>query len=178
MALDCKRRSRARAVLSIFWWRLISSLVRRLTYVIRMEPGIQTTQETLEKKSASCRDMAWLLCQALRHLGLATRFASGYLIQLKPDVQALDGPSGTDVDFTDLHAWTEVYLPGAGWVGLGSQPLALFTGEGHIPLCYTPNPSSAAPISGTIEPCESTLNAHHDHHTHRRGTARDQALHG
>ena len=124
-----------------------------ISYTMRMEHGVQSCEQTLELRSGSCRDSAWLLVQVCRHLGIAARFVSGYLIQLAEDSAAADDSTAPKVDSVDLHAWAEVFFPGAGWIGFDPTS-GLLAAEGHIPLACTPTPPQAAPVSGTVEPAE------------------------
>lgn len=144
--------TRARSTVD-FLVTLNGDVERRIDYETRMEPGIRTCDDTLTRGRGSCRDSAWLLAQILRHLGLAARFVSGYLVQLVPDVRPLEGPAGPSRDSAELHAWVETYLPGAGWVGLDPTS-GLLAAEGHLPVAATAEPATAAPISGSVSPAE------------------------
>lgn len=123
-----------------------------IAYQIRLQAGVQPAEVTLRRAMGSCRDSAWLLVQLARGCGLAARFVSGYLAQ----VAGTDNQLKNVVDSLDLHAWAEVYLPGAGWIGLDPTSGMLIT-EGHIPLACTPDPAGAAPVSGTSESAETEL---------------------
>ena len=125
---------------------LTKSVYETISYNQRFEQGVQNTEETLSIQSGSCRDSAWLLVEGLRHLGLASRFVSGYLLQL-------DTENGHQAD---LHAWTEVFIPGAGWIGLDTTS-GLFTGSFHIALAVGPTPEDVAAVQGTTDPCISTM---------------------
>lgn len=121
---------------------------QHLNYTVRLEPGVYSPKETIEKGGGSCRDYSWLLVNMYRMHGIAARFVSGYLIDLNFEVDNKDQLS--------LHAWVEVYLPGAGWLGLDPTSGLLVTAY-YIPLCAVPHYKDAAAISGNTEVCEVSM---------------------
>lgn len=133
--------------------RINQRLSQDIAYVTRLEHGVQPCEDTLRLRSGSCRDSGWLLVQLLRHLGFAARFVSGYLIQLVGD-----GPDAPATDRADLHAWADVYVPGAGWIGFDPTS-GLLAAEGHIPLARSSTHELAAPVTGSVEPCHSEMEA-------------------
>ena len=131
---------------------LINERIRRdIGYSLRMEEGVQSCEDTLRLQNGSCRDSSWLLAQVLRHLGIAARFVSGYLIQLSGSA-----PDAPRTDSADLHAWAEAYVPGAGWIGFDPTS-GMLAAEGHIPLARAATPALAAPVTGSVEPCSSQM---------------------
>ncbi|MEZ4487070.1 MAG: transglutaminase family protein [Cyanobacteriota/Melainabacteria group bacterium] len=131
-----------------FLVNLNATVFKTISYEIRHEPGIQTSEETLARGAGSCRDTALLTMEILRSLGFAARFVSGYLLQEVEEEMKLD-----------LHAWTEVYVPGAGWVGLDGTS-GLLCAEGHIPLACTVTAEQAAPVFGTASGAAVRFDVH------------------
>ncbi|GAB2680394.1 transglutaminase family protein [Aliiglaciecola sp. 3_MG-2023] len=117
---------------------------RDISYVRRDEEGIQSPNLTLASRSGSCRDMAMLFISAVRQLGLAARFVSGYLF---------DPPSSEEGNHSfnravgSMHAWAEVYLPGAGWKGFDPTN-GILANSFFIPTAVSHNPDVIAPIQG------------------------------
>jgi transglutaminase-like putative cysteine protease len=125
-------------------------------YAARDEEGTQTPQETLKRSTGSCRDFALLMMEAVRHLGIATRFVSGYLYDPALDVGAGATPAavaaaapapGSTVGAGSTHAWLQAYLPGAGWVPFDPTN-NLLGGNQLIRVGVARDPSQAAPIAG------------------------------
>ncbi|GAB3998059.1 hypothetical protein GCM10028807_44750 [Spirosoma daeguense] len=137
-----------------FLINLNQQVFQAIFYQVRLEPGVQSADETLRRSIGTCRDSAWLLVQLIRKLGLAARFVSGYLVELS---QSSNNTSADAIkDLLALHAWAEVYVPGAGWIGLDPTS-GMLVNEAYIPLASTPSPAAAAVITGTTDIAQATL---------------------
>jgi transglutaminase-like putative cysteine protease len=115
------------------------------TYLRRPEMGTQDPVQTLATQSGSCRDYALLMMEAVRSLGFAARFVSGYVY----DEKLITEGTGAVTGGGETHAWVQVYLPGAGWVEFDPTN-ALIAGRNLIRVAVTRDPSQAIPLSGTF----------------------------
>lgn len=129
---------------------LNKAVASHIQYQLRMEPGVWSPEETLERQSGSCRDSAWLMVALLRRLGFVARFVSGYLIQSGQSAE------GEELLTCDLHAWAETFIPGAGWVGFDTTS-GFLTAQTHVALAASPTPEDAAPVSGLLDQCHATF---------------------
>jgi len=118
--------------------RLCVHINQSLTYQIREAPGVQTPADTLTRGTGSCRDFANLFMEAVRHLGLAARFVSGYL-HAEP----------SSANYGSTHAWAEVFLPGAGWKGF-DPTIGKIVGTDHTAVAVARLPESVPPIAGSF----------------------------
>lgn len=119
------------------------AIVAGFHYRMRETPGVQNPARTLALGSGSCRDFAAFFIEACRYLGFASRFVSGYL----------HNPGSTQHGST--HAWSEVYLPGAGWIGFDNTS-GLVTGPDHIATAVHRHPESVPPVAGSFVGPEGT----------------------
>jgi transglutaminase-like putative cysteine protease len=129
------------AVTLDFLTALNQSIPLAFTYTRREEPGVQSPGETLRRRAGSCRDFALLFMEAARHLGLAARFASGYLCE--------SGNARFDAASGATHAWAEIYLPGAGWKGF-DPTCGLLAADHHVRVAVVRDPRQATPIRGAF----------------------------
>jgi transglutaminase-like putative cysteine protease len=128
------------------------AIKEQFTYEARDEEGTRTPTETLEHRSGSCRDFALFMMEAVRSLGLAARFVSGYLCDELPP-----GAEGASVGGGATHAWVQVYLPGAGWLPYDPTN-AIIGGHKLIRVATARDPSQAAPLTGSyVGPAEAFL---------------------
>lgn len=123
-----------------------TGIKNQLTYNTRDEEGTQTPLETIERRSGTCRDYAFLMMEAVRSLGFGARFVTGYLYDPKLDLGSDIGTLGAGA----THAWCEIYLPGAGWIEYDPTN-AIIGGEALLRVAVTRDPSQASPIAGSYD---------------------------
>ncbi len=124
---------------------MVQHIQAGFVYQRRDEHGTWEPARTLGNRSGSCRDYALLMMEAVRGIGLAARFVSGYLYD-----EDAGEDSGVLLGGGETHAWCEVYLPGAGWVAYDPTN-ALVAGRNVIPVAFARDPAQASPLSGGFD---------------------------
>lgn len=118
--------------------RLMLSIQRSFSYQVREAAGVRSSAETLSLGSGSCRDFAALFIESAHLLGIAARFVTGYL----------NTPT-SQLDFGATHAWAEVYLPGAGWIGF-DPTIGELASNKHVAVAVGRLPQALSPVTGSF----------------------------